>query len=216
MSSTPRAGARSPQRVRVGGGSAWRRWRSRSARASSCSTMMGSSGFYELGRETMKFSTEKNTTHLSSYGGLLGLTEPGRFAGGLRDRWHERGRGRPTICDFTCRNDRRSLQRIYYRRYERHRAETGLHVAACFMRLNNNRICSERLQPPRALHRVSRSPYLNPSAITVDRCGKLLSRAQFLGNRGSFALVANGRWRERSSRFGTRVGEQLLLESLPC
>jgi hypothetical protein len=92
--------------------------------------------------------------------------QPGADADSLGTE-HERGRGRPAIRDSTCRDNRRSVHRIYYRRYKRHRAEIGLHVPACFLRLNNNCICAERLEPPRALHRVSRSPYLDPGAFQL-------------------------------------------------
>jgi hypothetical protein len=93
--------------------------------------------------------------------------QPGADADSLGTE-HERGRGRPAIRDSTCRDNRRSVHRIYYRRYKRHRAEIGLHVPACFLRLNNNCICAERLEPPRALHRVSRSPYFDPGAFSAS------------------------------------------------
>ena len=40
-------------------------------------------------------------------------------------------------------------------------------MPACFLRLNNNRVGTERLQPPRALDRVSRPPYFDPSAFQL-------------------------------------------------
>jgi hypothetical protein len=46
-------------------------------------------------------------------------------------------------------------------------AEIGLHVPACFLRLYNNCICLEHLEPPRTLHRVSRSPYFDPGAFQL-------------------------------------------------